>query len=75
MAGELEAVERERERREVNLLQRGLVLAAVGQSNVHGPVGVELEPAIGTEAETGLPADDPVRFGASRLVDAVLRTA
>ena len=24
------------------------------------------------EAETGLPADDPVRFGASRLVDAVL---
>jgi uncharacterized NAD-dependent epimerase/dehydratase family protein len=25
-----------------------------------------------TEAETGLPADDPVRFGAARLVDAVL---
>jgi uncharacterized NAD-dependent epimerase/dehydratase family protein len=25
------------------------------------------------EAETGLPADDPVRFGAARLVDAVLR--
>jgi uncharacterized NAD-dependent epimerase/dehydratase family protein len=24
------------------------------------------------EAETGLPADDPVRFGAVRLVDAVL---
>jgi uncharacterized NAD-dependent epimerase/dehydratase family protein len=24
------------------------------------------------EAETGLPADDPVRFGAARLVDAVL---
>jgi len=27
------------------------------------------------EAETGLPADDPVRFGASRLVDAVLASA
>jgi uncharacterized NAD-dependent epimerase/dehydratase family protein len=26
------------------------------------------------EAETGLPADDPVRFGAARLVDAVLRS-
>jgi uncharacterized NAD-dependent epimerase/dehydratase family protein len=25
------------------------------------------------EAETGLPADDPVRFGAAGLVDAVLR--
>jgi uncharacterized NAD-dependent epimerase/dehydratase family protein len=25
-----------------------------------------------TEEETGLPADDPVRFGAARLVDAVL---
>ncbi|HKP18707.1 MAG TPA: DUF1611 domain-containing protein [Gaiellaceae bacterium] len=25
-----------------------------------------------TEAETGLPADDPVRFGSARLVDAVL---
>ena len=24
-----------------------------------------------TEAETGLPADDPVRFGAARLVDSL----
>jgi uncharacterized NAD-dependent epimerase/dehydratase family protein len=27
------------------------------------------------EDETGLPADDPVRFGAARLVDAVLAAA
>jgi uncharacterized NAD-dependent epimerase/dehydratase family protein len=27
------------------------------------------------EEETGLPADDPVRFGAARLVDSVLRAA
>src|SRR5439155_22999470 len=27
------------------------------------------------EAETGLPADDPVRFGAAKLVDAVLARA
>jgi uncharacterized NAD-dependent epimerase/dehydratase family protein len=26
------------------------------------------------EADTGLPADDPVRFSAGRLVDAVLRS-
>jgi uncharacterized NAD-dependent epimerase/dehydratase family protein len=27
------------------------------------------------EEETGLPADDPVRFGAAKLVDAVLAPA
>jgi uncharacterized NAD-dependent epimerase/dehydratase family protein len=27
------------------------------------------------EGETGLPADDPVRFGASKLLDAVLNSA
>jgi uncharacterized NAD-dependent epimerase/dehydratase family protein len=27
------------------------------------------------EAETGLPADDPVRFGAAKLLDAVLERA
>ena len=26
-----------------------------------------------TEAETGLPTDDPVRFGAERLLDAIVR--
>lgn len=30
------------------------------------------EALVAAEAETGLPADDPVRFGAARLVDAVL---
>jgi uncharacterized NAD-dependent epimerase/dehydratase family protein len=29
--------------------------------------------AAATEAETGLPADDPVRFGSSKVLDAVLR--
>ena len=28
---------------------------------------------VSAERETGLPADDPVRFGAAKLVDAVLR--
>jgi uncharacterized NAD-dependent epimerase/dehydratase family protein len=27
------------------------------------------------EEETGLPADDPVRFGAAKLLDAVLKLA
>ena len=27
------------------------------------------------EAETGRPADDPVRFGAAKVVDAVARTS
>jgi uncharacterized NAD-dependent epimerase/dehydratase family protein len=30
---------------------------------------------VAAEAETGLPADDPVRFGAAKLVDAVLASA
>ncbi len=34
-----------------------------------------LEAIAAAEAETGLPADDPVRYGAGRLVDAVLAAA
>jgi D-glutamate N-acetyltransferase len=41
--------------------------------NTRGVSEEEAHAAIAaTEAETGLPADDPVRFGAAKLVDAVL---
>jgi uncharacterized NAD-dependent epimerase/dehydratase family protein len=41
--------------------------------NTRGVSEEEARAAIAAaEAETGLPADDPVRFGAAKLVDAVL---
>jgi D-glutamate N-acetyltransferase len=44
--------------------------------NTSGVSEEEARAAIGeAEAETGLPADDPVRFGAGKLVDAVLKLA
>ena len=41
---------------------------ALGEEEAHAAVAR-------AEAETGLPADDPVRFGAAKLVDAVLAAA
>ena len=41
--------------------------APVSEDNAHAAI-------VEAEAETGLPADDPVRFGAGKLPDAVLRS-
>ena len=44
--------------------------------NTSGVSEQEAREAIGeAEEETGLPADDPVRFGAGKLLDAVLKVA
>ena len=39
---------------------------------VDAAAGEAREAIAAAEEETGLPADDPVRFGAERLLDAVL---
>ncbi len=57
---------------EVSLPARKAAVAAVAL-NTGGLSDSDANSAIaGAEAETGLPADDPVRFGAGKLLDAVL---
>jgi uncharacterized NAD-dependent epimerase/dehydratase family protein len=59
----------------ISLPVRKAKVAAIAL-NTHGLEEDEARAAISeAEVETGLPADDPVRFGAGRLLDAVLRTA
>jgi uncharacterized NAD-dependent epimerase/dehydratase family protein len=58
----------------ISLPVRKAKVAAVAL-NTHGLDEDEARAAIAAaEVETGLTADDPVRFGAGRLLDAVLRT-
>ena len=58
----------------ISLPARKAKVAAIAL-NTHGLSDDEARAAIDeAEAETGLVADDPVRFGAGRLVDAVLDT-
>ncbi len=58
----------------ISLPVRKAEVAAVAL-NTHGLDEDEARAAIAAaEVETGLTADDPVRFGAGRLLDAVLRT-
>jgi uncharacterized NAD-dependent epimerase/dehydratase family protein len=59
---------------ELSLLARPARVAAIALNT--SPLGEEEARAAiaAAEAETGLPADDPVRFGAVALVDAVLQS-
>jgi uncharacterized NAD-dependent epimerase/dehydratase family protein len=52
-------------RRPARVVAIGLNTSAVPEDDAHAAIAA-------TEEETGLPADDPVRFGAGKLLDAVL---
>ena len=54
------------------LLARPAKVACVALNTRHVDEATARRAIADAEAETGLPADDPVRFGAARLVDAVL---
>jgi D-glutamate N-acetyltransferase len=56
----------------VSLLARPAVVRAIALNTRHLDAAAARAAIEATEAETGLPADDPVRFGAARLVDALL---
>jgi D-glutamate N-acetyltransferase len=51
--------------RPVRVVAVALNTRSVGEEEAHAAIAA-------AQAETGLPADDPVRFGAAKLVDAVL---
>ena len=55
----------------MSLLARPAVVAAIALNTRLLDEREARDAVARTEAETGLPADDPVRFGAVRLVDAV----
>jgi uncharacterized NAD-dependent epimerase/dehydratase family protein len=56
----------------IALLKRPAKVAAVALNTRHLDDEQARAAIAAAEAETGLPADDPVRFGAARVVDAVL---
>jgi uncharacterized NAD-dependent epimerase/dehydratase family protein len=56
---------------EISLLPRRAKVHAIALNTRHLDEGAARRAIEETEEETGLPADDPVRFGAGRLVDAL----
>jgi uncharacterized NAD-dependent epimerase/dehydratase family protein len=56
---------------EISLLPRRARVHAIALNTRHLDDGAARRAIEETEQETGLPADDPVRFGAGRLVDAL----
>ena len=59
----------------LSLPARPAKVAAIALNTRRLPESEARAAVAAAEAETGLPADDPVRFGAARLVDAVLAAA
>ncbi len=55
-----------------SLMVRPATVACIALNTWHVDEAAAREAIAAAEAETGLPADDPVRFGAARLVDAVI---
>jgi uncharacterized NAD-dependent epimerase/dehydratase family protein len=58
----------------MSLPARRATVAAVALNTRRLDDAAAREAVAAAEAETGLPADDPVRFGAGKLVDAILAT-
>jgi uncharacterized NAD-dependent epimerase/dehydratase family protein len=58
----------------ISLPARKATVAAIALNTRSLDDGAARDAVAAAEAETGLPADDPVRFGADRLLDAVLKS-
>ena len=56
----------------MSLPARKARVAAIALNTAHLGEEAGRQPSLTRESETGLPCDDPVRFGAARLLDAVL---
>jgi len=56
----------------MSLLARPAAVLAIGLNTRHLDADAARAAVAAAEDETGLPADDPVRFGAAKLVDALL---
>ena len=56
----------------ISLTRRPAAVACIALNTRHLGDGAARAAIADAEAETGLVADDPVRFGAGRLLDAVL---
>jgi uncharacterized NAD-dependent epimerase/dehydratase family protein len=55
----------------ISLLARPAAVRAIALNTRHLDEGEARAAILAAEAETGLPADDPVRFGAAKLLDAL----